>query len=308
MVVLLFAAWRLFLKNLNWRILSTVSVGELCLITGLTLIAFMVNGYHYYYLAGLEHCKLRKRDILFLPLAMGLWGLLIPFQGAAAYQMWYFKRGYRITVCSSLAFSIFLYLFTVIFCGFVGVLYVVTHPGPTLIFGILSLVMLLSPVYIFLARIVLRKMEKRMPRFLLPLLQWFNQVVSLLTDLFSNPRLVLIFVGLFLLRLALMILIYWRIAVVLGYPDIGVWQLMLINLWNFLSLLIKLTPQNLGVTQLITGAIFAMLDLPPEQAVMMSLYFTVLATVMELTLGVAAHFILKASIPAEPPAPDAPSA
>ena len=87
-----------------------------------------------------------------------------------------------------------------------------------------------------------------------------------------------------------MLLLYWWIVRILHYDGIGIPALLLLNLWNMLSLLIKFTPNNLGISQVISGALFAVIGLDVEQGIMISLVSTAIFSIDALSFGVLANF------------------
>ena len=89
-----------------------------------------------------------------------------------------------------------------------------------------------------------------------------------------------------------MILMFAWIARCFGM-EVYFTALLLLNLWNMLSLILKFTPNNLGISQLVSGVMFLMIGLPKEQGILISLTATLTFVLAALTLGTAAmgwHF------------------
>lgn len=293
--LLLALAWRLFLRNAPLDLLKRCSWRQLLPLAALFMVLFAINGYHYFYLLRRRGIRMEKKDILLFPLAMGLWGILLPLQGTLVYALWFFKRRYRMTLSSTMAVSLFLYLFTVVICGALGVFCWFFCHLQSILFLLLSVLMLVSPLLLFGALALLRRSRERLPRWMRRGAEWFEAMLSSLTGLLADRKLVGVYILLYGLRLGMLLVAYGWIAAMLGFR-LNIIQLILLNLWGVLGLIIKITPQNLGVGQLISGALFVMLELPPEDAVIMSLVFAAIASVLELTLGVVAHFMLRRAI------------
>ena len=79
--LLLALAWRLFLRNAPLDLLKRCSWRQLLPLAALFMVLFAINGYHYFYLLRRRGIRMEKKDILLFPLAMGLWGILLPLQG-----------------------------------------------------------------------------------------------------------------------------------------------------------------------------------------------------------------------------------
>jgi len=57
-----------------------------------------------------------------------------------------------------------------------------------------------------------------------------------------------------------------------------------------ISLILKITPGNLGVVQLVSGGIMTMAGYSPDEAVLITLFATAISMALALTVGVFGNF------------------
>ncbi len=295
--VLLTVTLYYFVGKEQLELLRRMSWSDVAVAMALSLPAYAGNGWELYRLRGKFGFAMEKKDILLLPLGMNLWGMLLPFQGAMAYLTVFLKRKYGVKVSESCSISLFLYLITIFLSGAAGCVLTLTGDIGSFWFGALSVLFLSSPAVAW----AVCRLGDRVPaprvRVLATAWEFLRRTLSGIALLLSDWRLSLSLVGIYLLRLGSMILFYFWIARCLGYQEAGFLPLLLLNLWNMLSLLIKFTPNNLGISQLVSGVLFSLIALPAEAGVMISLVATLIFSLVALTLGTVANFYAIATFP-----------
>lgn len=286
-----------FVGKEQLELLRRMSWSDVALAMLLSLSAYAGNGWELYLLRGKFGFSMEKKDILLLPLGMNLWGMLLPFQGAMAYLTVFLKRKYNVKVSVSCSISLFLYLITIFLSGVAGCVLTLTGNIGSFWFNAASVLFLSSPVVAW----VICRLGDHVPtprnRILAAGWEFLRRTLSGIALLLGDWRLSLSLVGIYLLRLGSMILFYFWIAHSLGYQETGFLPLLLLNLWNMLSLLIKFTPNNLGISQLVSGILFSLIALPAETGVMISLVATLIFSLVALTLGTVANFYAIATFP-----------
>lgn len=268
------------------RMLQDLSFADAAALLALSLAAYAGNGLEYYLIGSRIGFRMDRRDILLLPMAMNLSGTLLPFQGAMAYQVFFFKKKYGVALSHGFAVAGFLYLLTMTIGGVAGLCVGIFCRSASWAFLLVSAVLTgAAPLAVAMLACCRRihtgiAVADRVCGFV-------RAVLEGIAEIMKDPRLVALMTAIYLLRLLSMIAMFALLAGRLGY-EVGFPALLLLNLWNLLSLILKITPNNLGVSQLVSGAMFALIGLPKEQGEMISLAATLFFILMALTFGVLA--------------------
>ncbi len=289
-IVLLVVVLRFFVKPEQFRVLLGISYSELALTIILSFGAYFWGGLEMYALRGKFHFEMEKKDILLLPLGMNLWGMLLPFQGAMAYMTVFLKRKYGVKISESFSISIFLYLLSVFLSGLIGLIFYVWYGIDSPVFAIVSALFLSSPAFAVAAHLIMERLPAPRIRLIRKVWDFGENILRGIRQLCCDHRTVAVLLAIYAARMLNMLLLYWWIVRILHYDGIGIPALLLLNLWNMLSLLIKFTPNNLGISQVISGALFAVIGLDVEQGIMISLVSTAIFSIDALSFGVLANF------------------
>lgn len=282
-LVLLLVVFAFMMPEGHFDMLKRFSAWDVGVMLFLSLGAYVGNGLEYYRMSSRIGFSMDRRDILLLPLAMNLAGTLLPIQGAMAYQLFFFKKKYGVAIHHGMAITGFLYLLTMSISGVAGIVIFAMDRSITGYFLAFSILFVLSPLLTMGVLFCLRRIHvgwsviNRLFGFVCSVLEG---IAMLLKDL----RTVVVLVVIYLLRLLSMVIMFAWIARCLGY-EVSFLALLLLNLWNMLSLLLKVTPNNLGISQLVSGAMFAMISLPKEQGVMISFVATLVFLIMAFSFG-----------------------
>lgn len=288
--VLLIVVLRFFVKPEQFRVLLEISYPELVLTIFLSLGAYFWGGLEMYALRGKFNFSMEKKDILLLPLGMNLWGMLLPFQGAMAYMTFFLKRKYGVKISESFSISILLYLLSVFLSGLLGLFFYFAYSMDSLIFAGISSLFLFSPLFAIIAHLVMVRLPVPHIQIIRNVWEFTENILRGIRQLCCDYRTVVILLVIYAARMLNMLLLYWWIVRILHYDGIGIPALLLLNLWNMLSLLIKFTPNNLGISQVISGALFAVIGLDVEQGIMISLFSTAVFSIDAFSFGVLANF------------------
>lgn len=268
------------------KLLEKLTFADAAVLFVLSLVAYAGNGLEYYLIGSRIGFKMDRRDILLLPMAMNLSGTLLPVQGAMIYQVFFFKKKYGVSLSHGFAVAGFLYLLTMTIGGITGVCVGLFFRNTSWLFLLVSAVFAVSaPLAVWMLMCCRRihtgiAIADRICGFV-------RTVLEGIAEILKDFRLVMLMTGIYLLRLLSMIAIFSLFAGQLGY-EVGFLALLLLNLWNLLSLILKITPNNLGVSQLVSGVMFTMIGLPKEQGEMISLAATLFFILMALSFGVLA--------------------
>ena len=286
MLALLMWIYARFMPPGKFEPLKNFTSMDAVLLLILSLAAYAGNGLEYYLICSRIGFRMDWRDILLLPMAMNLSGTLIPFQGAMAYQVFFFKKKYGIALSHGFAVAGLLYLLTMTFSGIAGVFICVFGRSSNWLFLVISALFAGSAPLAVAMQACCRRIHTGIA-FADRICEFVCKVLDGIAEILKAPRLVALMTAIYLLRLLSMIAMFALIAGRLGY-EVGFWALLLLNLWNLLALILKITPNNLGISQLVSGGMFAMIGLPEEQGVMISLTATLFFIVMAFSFGLMA--------------------
>lgn len=291
MIALLVIVFDVFIKKDKIEMLCRIDFPSFAILIGFTLIFYMVGGLQYYALKNMYGINMEKKDIVLLPVAMNLWSFLIPLQGSAIFFMLFLKHRHKLKVSDSLSITIFLYLVTIFFAGLVGIVFAVIYNLLFSLFSLISLIFMLNPLFI----IVGHKIVERLPeikikvKFIQFIITFFKETVLNINKMWFDYKRVALFLMLIICRMLVSAFWYMWIARILGYSDIPFLSLLLLALWLTVSLIVRFTPNNWGVLQLISGLMFSLIALSPEQGVMISMVASATLTIVAFTLGAAAN-------------------
>lgn len=284
---LLLALLFLYVANADlWSQFSGLDYFSLGMAAALTLVTYCCNGLNVYVQSLNVGFRLEKKDVLLLPLAMGLWGMLLPFQGGVAYFAVYLKRKYNIAVSGSFSMSFFVYFLTIFLSGIFGILFALLYRIESFAFWLISLICLVAPGSIFLTDQIFNYIpEEKLYHFLRPVYRFVRRTVHGITLLCRDRKTVGLLLLISFFRTVNLLFYYWWIVRALGCENISVLALLLLNLWNSVSFLIRLTPQNIGLAQVVAGGLFAMIGLSPEQGVIISVIDLAVISAVALVFG-----------------------
>lgn len=291
MIVLLVIVFDVFIKKDKIEMLCRMDFTSFAILIGFTLIFYMVGGLQYYALKNMYGINMEKKDIVLLPVAMNLWSFLIPLQGSAVFFMLFLKHRHKLKVADSLSITIFLYLVTIFFAGLVGIVFAVIYNLLFSLFSLISLIFIMNPLFIIAGHKIVERLPeiKIKVKFVQFIIIFFKETVLNINRMWLDYKRVALFLILIICRMLVSAFWYMWIARVLGYSDIPFLSLLLLALWLTVSLIVRFTPNNWGVLQLISGLMFSLIALSPEQGVMISMVASATLTIVALTLGAAAN-------------------
>lgn len=289
LLILLFI-FAFMMKPEKFSVLLDFSPFEIVVTLFLSLGAYIGNGAEYYVMARKLKITMEKKDILLLPLAMNLAGTILPFQGAMTYQIFLMKKKYNSEISQGCSIAAFLYLITVTISGLAGVAIFCLRKTESILFLIISLLFLSAPFFLFLfVKIVTRI---RISGKIGSIINFARKILEGMALLGKDLKLTTILLIIYLLRLLSMVILFYWIAKCLNI-NVYFIAILLLNLWNMISLLLKFTPNNLGVSQVVSGVMFALINLPESDGVLLSFVSTASFLIMAFSAGVVAmlyHF------------------
>lgn len=289
MIVLLVIVFCVFIRKNEIELLCRIDFFSFVVLIGFTLVFYMVGGLQYYVLKDMYGINLEKKDILLLPVSMNLWSFIMPLQGSAFFFMLFLKHRHKVKISDSLSITIFLYLITVFFAGLVGIIFAVIYNLTFSLFSLISLIFLLNPLFVVLGNKIASRVPEGKIKFIKSVIAFSKRTAGNMNSMWMNYKYVAIFLALIICRMLVSTFWYMWIVRILGYHDVPFLSLLLLALWLTVSLIVRFTPNNWGVLQLVSGLMFSLIALSPQQGVMISMVASATLTIVAFTLGVAAN-------------------
>lgn len=235
------------------------------------------------------HLKLDKLEILVLPLMMHLFLYIMPIKGGMLFQMFYSKHKYGLDLSKGFSFGVMVFLISLILTVFLGLalLYVV----PVESFELKLMVWCMAATFfgMFFALRLLPKKELNPIGFYQ---QSANFLIRVRLQLEEQTRNWKLFVGLSLTTLVstlIQAIWFWQVGEVLGLQS-GFLQTLLVVLILRILLLIRLLPGNLGIQELMIGAVFAAAGFQLEDGLFIAIVTRLISVFWTSVIGLPALF------------------
>lgn len=289
-IILLIVIFYFFIKREQLELLKEISIPVWGLFALFVLVNYALNGLQYLCMKDQCGVNFEKKDIILLPVVMNLWNYIIPVQGSAVFFTLFLKHKYQVKIADSFSVTIFLYLVTLLFSGVFGIIFTFYYNLVFSLFTLISIFFLLNPLLIVISYRILRRLPDVKNVFFITIFNFAERVVCNLNSFWCNYRTSGIIFLLYILRTVVVVFWFMFIAKILGYHEVTFFALLLLSLWRNVSLVLKFTPNNLGIMQVVSGALFALIHFNPEQGVMISLVASVSSLIVAVTVGLAGNF------------------
>lgn len=196
--------------------------------------------------------KLSLYDTITLPLVINLWGIIIPFQGSFIYTVSYIRSKYKKSITESVQVYVISFSISMAFAGLVGIFYeLFFNFSHSPLFMIISILLLTNPYILFLTSKLPLSFKTSKSKWL----NWFLRKLNSLVLPEAFDKELIIYLGFInIMTIAFTTLWSYYIAISLNI-NLTIIQLVLISLLMKITLLIKLTPGNIGFSQFASGGI-----------------------------------------------------
>jgi uncharacterized membrane protein YbhN (UPF0104 family) len=284
----MFIVFSFFIKKEQFELLEKLKPSFVLISIAIQLILYAISGTQYYYVRKFYDVTLEKKDLFLFPLATSFWGFLIPFQGGLLFSTLFFKLKYKMRLTESFSINIYIYLVTIFFAGITGLIFSVANHLSFSLFFIISVLLILNPFLIYVVHAILVKIPYHKWGIFSRLFEITHFVVTHTKTLWQNwRRLKAVFLLEILHIIVFGVLFYW-ISYALGYHYTFLTAIILSFIQEML-LVVKFTPNNLGVSQLVSGAFFKYLGQSPSDAVMITLFLSLTSLMIIFSFGVVAN-------------------
>jgi hypothetical protein len=262
----------------------------------ISIFMFIIQGIELKWLLKRNGLNLSRFDIVSLPFSMNLWGFFIPIQGSFFYFIAFIKAKYKISVFSLTGSYFWLFFLGLSVDGFIGLFAYFFGLKNEWLLGLFVL-MLTSMLFLFAfaasgQKILYSNSWLAAHKFMEKI-----QLTLKSTQLFFWQDYLKLGI-LSAILTALTTIWTWQIATYFNL-NIDLTTSLIEALLVRFSLLLKVTPVNVGVLQFATGAIFAALGYAASTGVFISLWQQALMLIVSIPAGLLGtlmnrrHFSMK---------------
>jgi hypothetical protein len=271
------------------QLLFHVSFFSIIISIILALLNYVFTGIEYYIIRKKYGKSLGLKDILLLPIVGNLWSFLFPFQGNILFTTLLFKQKYAMKVSESFAISVYLYLVTLCFTGLFGLLFTIYNNILLSWLGLLSFVLIINPLILLMSNKILQMVGKTRFNVINKIHAFIGSVILNTNKLWQNIRFTLLIFLINTFRIFLNAIWFYWISISLGF-NLSFIAVGLISLIMSVLIIIKITPDNLGISQLITGGFMNLIGVSSEQTMLITLFGSATCMVLIFTIGVYGNY------------------
>jgi hypothetical protein len=235
------------------------------------------------------------KEIITYPLLQNLWGYLIPFQGSIIFSLFYFKKVHNQSVVKSLSVNLIFLFMSVILTGFFGLFYLMINNIENIYLFFVFIIFLFLGFFPYVYRVIRPRFKNVKFTIFKTLFLKIDGVFSGIQEsfkfIFENKKILFIYI----FRLFLLISWYYLIVRFLNF-NIYLSEVIILYLFLELSIILKITPGNWGIQQIIVGFVFAAINKPPEFAIIVTTTALISIFFLTFTIGLVANFFFLKSI------------
>ncbi len=277
------------------RLLLNTSIKSVLVSILFALILYFSSGIELYFVRKQFGVSLGINDIFLLPIVGNLWSFIFPFQGNLLFTTIFFKQKYNMKISESFSLSIYLYLVILCFAGLLGLIFAVIHKMFLTWFGLITSILFLNPFIVYIVNLLIKNLRHSRFLFVKKVQVFFTSIIENTEHLWRNLSFTFIILVINIVRLFINIVWFYWISFSLGF-GITLFEAGLISIVMNISLIIKITPNNLGVAQLVTGGFVSLMNVQPDKAVLITLFASATTMLLIFTVGLYGNFYYFKSI------------
>jgi len=278
-------------QNNTFDTLKNVSLSDFCLLTMITFIGYLTMGLQTFFMLKEQYgVKISFVDVVFLPIAMTLFGYIIPANGGIIYSTLFLKAKYKVKASTGFALGVVLIYISFILSGVLGVFgyFLMDDLGMEVFY--ISIPLVLSPLLVRLGNQVFQLLPFSKEGFLAKVQSFINELVGSSSDMMKHKKIILLNVLLTLIYLLITYVTFMKINEMLdlGLNTFGLFVLLVITR---VSSLLRVLPGNIGVQELYMGSVFKLVGLTVSLGAIFSLMWRSSSIVLMIPFGIA-HLLL----------------
>jgi hypothetical protein len=290
-LVLVFGIFYYLNQNNTFEALKNVSIADFGLLTIITFIGYLTMGLQTYFMLKEQYeIKISLVDVICLPVAMTLFGYIIPTNGGIIYSTLFLKAKYKVKATTGFALGVVLIYISFILSGVFGVIgYFLTDDlGPEIFY--ISTPLVLSPLLVRLGNQLFQLLPFSKQGFLGIFQSLINELVGSSSDMMKNKKIIFLNVLLTFIYLLITYVSFMKINEML---DLGIntFGLFVLLLTTRVSSLIRVLPGNIGIQELYMGSVFKLVGLTASLGAIFSLMWRFSTIVLMIPFGIT-HLLL----------------
>lgn len=264
------------------------SIHAACLGVSFAFFLFLIQGLELKLLLKRRNFLLDTKDTVTLPFSMNLWGHFIPVQGGFFYFLTFIKSKYGVSIFSLTGAYFWLFFLGLSVDGIMGLMLLVQFQAPYVL--ILFLMGMACSVFVLhaLAGIQHFKDIEAGPSWKGKLIQRIQTALAGFSQFTAEDY--LRFSGISVLLTALTSLWGWQISKEFGL-GIDLAGVFYATVLMRIGLLLKITPGNLGVLQLGSGAVFSALGYSASAGIFISVWQQASMLLVSIPIGLTGTWL-----------------
>jgi uncharacterized membrane protein YbhN (UPF0104 family) len=286
-IALIGIAFFIYSQPQMWLALKSITVSTGIYLVSLRFLFLATNGLFLQIYAEKFKIRLSLREWLGIPFVTAMGNFITPFSGGLVFRASYLKYRHDLPFSQFMTLLVFNYLITFWLAGVVGLV--------SLLFFVEILHYYWQVLFLFIIFSIVPPLLMLFPDFRLP---WRNRFVNSINTslegwaLVKNDRLMLFkLILLTLVNIVLDSCSFWLAFRALGFP-ISFSESMLISLLMVFSLLINITPGNIGVQEAIISLSSTILGASLQQGLVAALIVRVSTIILTFSLGPIFSYLL----------------
>jgi hypothetical protein len=227
-------------------------------------------------------------DFIFFPHVSGLWSFIFPFQGSSIFSVLFFKARYNLKINTSMSLALYLYSIVISLAGVFSAVYFAFDKSRSVNLLLVSIIFMLNPLLANILKKAFQTINFK-NKFIKKLINEFIYLIENILTFWSDIWLTLKTIALKIIHTFLYSLFLFYLSTILAL-NLSIADVIVIALISELSLVLKITPANLGVNQLMSGISIALLGKSPEDAVILTLFATLISTILNTAIGIVGNY------------------
>jgi hypothetical protein len=234
--------------------------------------------------------KLSLIDMVAFPLSRNLWGYLLPFQGAFIYSLLFCRYKYSVQMSKITSVNIYIVIVNIFFLGLLLFYIFFSNSDRNYIIGTIGLLCLLFPVFFVIASFY----SEKIPQYNCMVFVKIRKIlISILNDMSALIKNSSFFIKIVIINLShFLVSFFWFVWVAKTLAlELSVISILTLVIVLKILVVVKITPGNLGIEQLVSGGVVSLFSLNSADGIIISAFTKIFSLL--LAFGLGSFFTLK---------------
>lgn len=262
-----------------------ITISDIGISICIALCIFSVSGLQYYMLLlGCNKRHVKLYDLLLIQIAMRFWGYIIPLKGGLIYSTALLRCKYGIKISEGVSMGIYNYTMSLFLTGVIGIIFAMKNGKIISCLSICSIVFIFSPIFIVLLSRCFCTVSMSRNSSLLKIKECFVSVNQNINILSKKVWTTIGILGLNLIHTVLTIFLYYWANIIFNL-ELSAISIVCLALVMKLYIVFRITPGNIGIEQLVAGAVVGIADGSVSDGIFISFFITLIITVIAFSVG-----------------------